>query len=156
MQQTLKMLLDKMNTEVNNYLTLLRQERDLLQTEDINRLDDVRVEKDALIDQIAHYDSAISALITENAQAIERVIVQKGLESNQKMTALIELVAEPDRVELAQIWAKVRPQLTECQRLHAVNGSVMASRLNSIRRTLNLMMHGQEETSVAYDDKGQL
>ncbi len=122
-------------------ITLLSEEKKLLQARDHQPLALLIVEKDKYLESLSAHANERSA-----------VLQSLGLSADNK--GWNELLANSKELTpITPLWEKLQTSIQECKRLNEINGKLMGRSQQTLKHLLNLV-RGQTGTTELYNAKG--
>ncbi len=123
---------------------LLERENEALSDDDAEQIQATAEEKQVLLDEFAKSDKRLMAIlanagVSQEPQVMEKLLAQCPADQQQQLT---------------QLWQDLSPTLEKCRSQNIINGTIIASRLNGIRRTIDIVRNGGEAGTVSYDASG--
>lgn len=143
--QKLSQLLIQETGLVNNLLELMLKEKNLLEENLSDKLDEITGHKATCLDQIEFVSRNRAQLLLGLSSKSTTVDRMKDFISKQTSKIQIILNSKIDALEVA---------LEECRHQNSVNGMIISMSQRNVQRNLNIIK-GIEQDSMTYTQKGQ-
>lgn len=140
-QETLQQHIRQDVSACRNLLQLLEQEREALQTRDVEKLEDVIQNKSA------------NLLHLEQSARQRSVWVAEQRKPNEKAETVWQTLIAITKPEAQREWAEFRTLLRECQEQNEINGKLLARNQQVFSRLLAIV-RGRDENDPLYNEKG--
>lgn len=136
-------LIDEQITLSEQLIVLLERENAELRTLHVQDLEKLSEEKHALVSALNISSSRWQALIAlENIQP-----------DTKSLATFLALADRENESNLLQSWQRLLDLAKQCQRLNAINGTIMVLRNQAVQQTLSIL-RGQFPRDQLYDTNG--
>ncbi len=143
-------LLDTDLENARNLNELLREERSCLETRDVKALDDILARKAALLADMERNDRARREQLEEAGFAANR----EGLQDYcQQIARQQEALGREDSNRLSETCEILFQELSICQELTEINGTIVSRSRNNNSRVLDIL-RGRSDEADTYSESG--
>lgn len=136
--------LQQLLNHYNQLLSMLEQEKDILE----------RSDSDALLTITEQKQSQLT-LITNNEQAFDKLFSTTQGSLYDKIADRLKTSTQKNADEANNVWEKLQNTVLACKRQNTINGGAVYANLELTRRGLQILTHSKTETTT-YDEKGNI
>lgn len=137
-------LLEQTNAALQDFLAAIAAERDCLINGDINRLSELAEKKSALATRLAGLEAKREAALAADGFGVGR----------EAAAAWLKTVPAASRQGAANVWQQCQERAAEASRENAINGKLIAARLQQNHQALSTL-RGETATTATYGADGQ-
>lgn len=137
-------LLDAERLQAKALQLCLENEKNALERQDLKQLEAASQKKTACYNELKSLDEAYHQLLKASGNDLNR----------KSMQDIIMLF--PENRSLKQCWEEFKKSIEACKRQNQINGKLLASSQQAIKRNLNILLGEKAPTLDLYDQTGKI
>lgn len=147
MSNDLKSLLAQYNSHAGELQVILEKEKAMMLQDTESEHEQILQQKNKVIQSLQELDSHLHTLLDKENEESNNAV---------QIADLIAQSTDAERPILENLWKTISVSVKQCKELHSINSAIVNSRLNYLRRSLEVLCYGNEAQTVSYDADARL